>query len=65
MFFGVLRLVEGFHLREGMIRRLPKAAYHSKSKIRAGFLRIFSCEKNVFEKVERKVVMIWLCPSYP
>lgn len=64
MFFGVLRLVEGLLVREGMIRGLPKAAYHSNPKPAAAFFNLSILTK-VFKKVGRRAAMIWLCLSYP
>lgn len=65
MFFGVLRLVEGLLVREGMIRGLPKAAYHSNPKPAAAFFDLSVLKKKVFKKVGRRAAMIWLCLSYP
>lgn len=64
MFFGVLRLVEGLHLREGVIRRLLKAAYLSNSKSGPASFN-FSVATLIIKKVGRKAMMIWLCLSYP
>lgn len=64
MFFGALRLVEGFYLGEGMIR-IAKGSVSFKIQNQGRLSSNFQLRQKVFEKVERKVVMIWLCPSYP
>lgn len=64
MYFGVLRLVQGLHLGEGVIRKLPKRQRIIQNQKQGRLSSNFQLRQKIFEKVEGKVV-IWLCPSYP